>query len=201
MSQIMPAFLRYPAEAAIIGRLLAGYGELEFLLHLLLSEAVGDQSTSGRLMFRSRSEEHRLSTADALIRPMLEQHSLIEPWDRVRRAVFWCKTTRNQYAHCHWLADDDHGLMFTHIEKAAKSLNGQLKLEFFHVDVPLLERIEAYFHYADVGLGYLRAEVRSRKAGGDQPSHPWPRGRCAHPGPGRFCLESARTTPESPPDR
>jgi hypothetical protein len=69
---IMPAFQRYPNEAAIIGRLLAGYGELEFLLCLVLSEAVVDLSTAARLLFRSRSEDHRLSCADALLRPMLD---------------------------------------------------------------------------------------------------------------------------------
>jgi hypothetical protein len=169
---IMPAFHKYPQEALMIGRLLAGYGELEFLLCLALAEAVDDLSTASRILFRSRSEEHRLSSADALLRPILNRYQLTDHWDRVRRAVYWCKTTRNQFAHCHWLDDGGHGLFFTHIEKAAKRLDGPVKLEFFHVDVPLLEQIETHFAYAGLGLCYLRAEVELRR--GKLQSHPFP---------------------------
>lgn len=37
---ILPAFDRYPAEAAIIGRMLAGYGELEFGVCVCMKEAL-----------------------------------------------------------------------------------------------------------------------------------------------------------------
>jgi hypothetical protein len=179
--RIMSPFLKYEKEAAIIGRLLAGYGELEFLLHLVMAEALGSPSTSGRVMFRTRGEEHRLSTADALLRPVFEFYSLIESWDRVRRAMFWCKTTRNQYSHCHWLDDGGHGLFFTRIETAAKTIHGDLILAFFHVDVPLLERQEEHFHYTDLGLGYLCAELR--RLTGQEQSHHWsvPEERAAPP--------------------
>jgi hypothetical protein len=161
---IMPAFVRHPKEAAIIGRMLAGYGELEFLMCLCLSEVLGDTSQAARILFRSRGEEHRISTADAILRPAYEKHSLLEPWTRVRRAMGWCKTTRNRYSHCHWLDDEENGLFFTHIEKRAKTLSGEISLEFFHVDELLLGQQEAHFRYAGDGLVYLRAEHR-RKLG------------------------------------
>jgi hypothetical protein len=36
----MPAFGRFPEEAGIIGRLFAGYGEIEWGLHLCSGEAL-----------------------------------------------------------------------------------------------------------------------------------------------------------------
>src|ERR1700738_2356229 len=65
-SIIMPAFHVYHQEAAIIGRLLAGYGELEFLLCRCVAATLGgDLSKATRILFRSRGEEHRISAADA----------------------------------------------------------------------------------------------------------------------------------------
>jgi hypothetical protein len=201
MREIMKPFRSYPKEAAIIGRMLAGYGELEFLLHLVLTEILGNANTSGRVMFRSRGEEHRLSTADALIRPTMETYSLLESWDRVRRAMFWCKTTRNQYAHCHWLDDVGHGLMFTRIETAAKTVTGDLILPFFHIDVPLLKRQEEHFHYTDMGLCYLRGEMKIRR--GQIPSHPFsaPQEKQAPPrhNPQKEHPIRSRETVEKPP--
>jgi hypothetical protein len=103
---------------------------------------------------------------------MLEPYALIESWDRVRRALSWCKTTRNRFAHCHWLDDDGNGLFYTHIEKPAKSLRGDVDLKFFHVDAPLLERQEEHFAYVGFGLCYLRAETQLRR--GKIQSHPFP---------------------------
>ena len=51
---LMPAFLRYPNEAAILGRLLAGYGELEFIYAQCLAETIGNQETALRTYFGIR---------------------------------------------------------------------------------------------------------------------------------------------------
>lgn len=135
---IMPAFVRCPKEAAVVGRLLAGYGELEFCLGLCLGEAVGDLSTAIKVLFRSRGEEARIKTADALVRPVYQKIGLVTPWDTARRAMNWCRLTRNLYAHCHWL-DRDDGLYFTRVEDAVKSSStGELTHVFHPLDEPLL---------------------------------------------------------------
>jgi hypothetical protein len=157
---LMPAFLRYPNEAAIIGRMLAGYGELEFLLCMCMRIPLGDLSRASRVLFRNRGEEQRLLIADAILRPFYEEHELDQIWIRARRAIGACKEFRNQYSHCHWRDEDELGLFFTNLEKGAKTHTGQIALEFFHVDVPLLERQEAYFRYAGNHLIYLEAEHR-----------------------------------------
>jgi len=157
----MPAFLRHPEEAAIIGRMLAGYGELEFLLCMCMRHALGGNlSKASRLLFRSRGEEQRLSIADAILRPFYEEHGLEQIWVGARRAIGSCKELRNQYSHCHWFDDDELGLFFTNLEKGAKTPSGEIIIEFLHIDVPLLQRQEAYFRYAGNHLIYLENEQR-----------------------------------------
>jgi hypothetical protein len=166
----MPAFHSYPNEAAIIGRLLAGYGELEFLLCYCLAEVAGDLSTASRIFFRNRGEEYRISLADAILRPVYEKHDLVGTWENVRRALQECKAIRNQYSHCHWL-NDPNGLFFTNLEKGARSLSGTITLKFFPLDVPVLQQQERYFRLTGDGLCYLRDEHRLRC--GKSKSHPW----------------------------
>ncbi|MGM4920081.1 hypothetical protein [Tardiphaga sp. 813_E8_N1_3] len=157
---LMPAFLRHPKEAAIIGRMLAGYGELEFLLCMCLRAPLGDLRKAARLLFRNRGEEQRIAIADAILRPFYADCNLDQIWVTARREIGVCKDFRNQYSHCHWLDEDDLGLFFTNLEKGAKTLGGDISLEFFHVDVPLLEEQEAHFRHAGNHLIYLEAEQR-----------------------------------------
>src|SRR5215210_3641414 len=117
-SPILPSFARYPAEAAIIGRILAGYGELEFELATCVGECVQGTRTAFRILFRTRGESARILTADAILRSIYEENGLADAWEITRQGMVWCKNTRNRYAHCHWY-DDEGGLFFTHIEKAA----------------------------------------------------------------------------------
>jgi hypothetical protein len=167
----MPAFHVYHKEAASIGRLLAGYGELEFLLARCLSEVAGDLSTASRILYRSRGEEHRISTADAILRPHYEKHNLVEVWERIRHGMSWCKGTRNQFSHCQWL-NDPGGLFFTNIEKGAKSVSGKITLKFYHVDTALLTEHERHFRWTGDGLGYLHDEYRRLTE--KIHNHPWP---------------------------
>jgi hypothetical protein len=156
---VMAAFRAHPKEAEVIGRLLAGYGELEFLMALCVAECVGSLSTASRLLFRSRSEEQRISIADAILVPYCDRLKILNEWDKIRRGLSWCKQTRNQFSHCHWLDDGPGGLFFTNIEKAAKTKIGEAKLVFFHVDVDLLNLHEAYFRWTGESLIYLKSEI------------------------------------------
>jgi hypothetical protein len=68
---INPAFYRYPAEAAIIGRLLAAFGELEFSVCNNAARATGLGEIVWITLYRIRSTRSRLDAADALMRPLL----------------------------------------------------------------------------------------------------------------------------------
>src|SRR4051794_31432912 len=65
---IQRAFQLCPEEGAIIGRLLAGYGELEVDLALCVAATLDDDvDTAFRIMFRLRGESQRIEIADAFI--------------------------------------------------------------------------------------------------------------------------------------
>jgi hypothetical protein len=171
MLSILPAFDRFLKEAAILGRILAGYGELEYDLATAMGSALNDDDLAFRLLFRNRGEEQRISIGDIILRPICEKWKLVESWERTRRAFSWCKTTRNQYAHCHWFDGEGDGLFFYNIEKSSQSASGPIAHQLFHVDVPLLERQENHFRYVSDGSGYLINELRRRA--GTLKSHGW----------------------------
>src|SRR5258708_13482595 len=65
---LMPAFHRFPNEASSISRIVAAFGELEFILGLCVGEVLGDRDTALRAIFRLPSAPARIDTPDALIR-------------------------------------------------------------------------------------------------------------------------------------
>ncbi len=157
MRTIMPAFERHPKEAEIIGRLLAGYGELEFDLALCAAATMDDKDSAVRVVFRVRGEETRILVTDALMRVKYEDAGLAEPYARAISGMHWCRKLRNQYAHCHW-ADDDKRLRFTNIEKAARSNNRTVGLTIVGVDLDLLQSQEAFYKYVQDLFHYLYHE-------------------------------------------
>ena len=66
MSNIMPAFDKFPQEGAVVGRLLAGYGELELELCFCVATARDDFNMVFKAMFRPRGESQRIQIADAM---------------------------------------------------------------------------------------------------------------------------------------
>ena len=63
---LMPAFHRFPSEASSISRIVAAFGELEFILTLCVGEVLGDRDTGLRAIFRLASDRARIDTADAI---------------------------------------------------------------------------------------------------------------------------------------
>jgi hypothetical protein len=76
MLSILPAFDRFLKEAAILGRILAGYGELEYDLATAMGSALNDDDLAFRLLFRNRGEEQRISIGDIILRPICEKWKL-----------------------------------------------------------------------------------------------------------------------------
>ena len=68
---IMPVFIEAPQEAEIIGRLITGYGELEFDLANCLANFTHDNDSAFRALFRVRTESGRLQIATSLMRSPL----------------------------------------------------------------------------------------------------------------------------------
>jgi len=156
---VMPAFQRFSAEAAIIGRLLAGYAELEIALLDCVSAASGDFDATLKAMFRVRGETARINVGDALGRQKYEKLDLGAEFELAVNAMRYCLKIRNQYAHCNW--DDHFGqrLAFVNVEEIAKGkqpISGFRDLTRRYVDVSLLEKQEQYFDYAGALMRFIR---------------------------------------------
>ena len=154
---IMPAFKSFPQEASLIGRLLAGYGELEFQLMICLREVLDQIDIAIRVIFRARGEEHRILIADAFMREYYNSAGLIHPYSEAIADMSYCRQIRNQYAHCHW-STFRHQLQFANLEETAKSNLGSTSVKEYSVNIPLLKEQETYFLYVRDCLSHLSNE-------------------------------------------
>jgi hypothetical protein len=201
----LPAFDAFPEEGALIGRMVAGYGELEFDLCTCLGVTIGDDNAALRALFRARGEDARINIADALMRKKYAAAKITDHYDTMLGALRFCKSARNQYAHSHWFDGKHEGLFFMDLEIASKSSALTTPMvPFYHVDLPLLRQQARYFWYTSGILQFLWREYE--KQTGKVSSHtfrmPPPLGQPPlhnpqdlHPPPG-----NVRKAAASPPD-
>jgi hypothetical protein len=172
--RLMAMLRRRPREAARIGRIIAAFGELEFILGLCLGEGIRDQDTALRTIFLLRNNVSRLAVAESLLHPICTKLGLQSKLADTMEAVRVCHSIRNQYAHCHYAEIKRQGLFFTNLQDAAEK---QESFEYFwrHVNVAVLDRQEKYFLYAIECLQFMQAEIRF-KIGTSAVPHgfPWP---------------------------
>jgi hypothetical protein len=116
---ILSSFVRHPEEAAIIGRLIAGYGELEFDLAFCVRWIIDDEDTAFKVMYRAPGEMQRILMADALARTKLPQGRGRTTFEQIVASMHHCRKIRNQYAHCHWYEYADGTLVFINLEEIA----------------------------------------------------------------------------------
>ena len=149
---ILRAFLTFPNEAALIGRMLAGYADLEIDLMHSAKEVRADLDSTLKAMFRTRGNAQRIDVTDALARQPYHALGIGTQFEMAIGAVRYCLRIRNLYAHCTWWDDNSAQLAFANLEELAKEnvavtdLHG---LAVHHVTVPHLEAQLAYFEYAD----------------------------------------------------
>lgn len=156
---IMPAFSKAPKEAVVIGRLLAGYGELEYALKQCVAEVVDGSEIALKTLFRCRSEGQRIDVSDALLQPAYAKIGLHNVYADALGALRYCKNLRNQYAHCHWIWYESAGLFFADLQKSAEG-SEPVTHTFHHTDEALLLEQEAFFCFTADLLVYLLNEHR-----------------------------------------
>ncbi len=88
---VIPVFSRYHEEGMIVGRLLAGYGELEFSLCHCVAVAMGSLDVVLKAMFRARGEKDRIDIADALGRPAYQKIHLKTQFSEAVAATHYCR--------------------------------------------------------------------------------------------------------------
>ncbi len=81
--RINPAFHRFPHEATIIGRLLASFGEIEYLIALCAAHAHDNAQhrvSDAEGLYRLRTTSSRIDAADVSMRPAFEDVGLAEAY-------------------------------------------------------------------------------------------------------------------------
>jgi hypothetical protein len=187
---LMPAFRRRRKDSAIVGRLIAGYGELEFLLAFCVGAALASRRkplpnhARGRhriryehiaikQIFRIRGESNRIQVAKRLMYKSFLKAEMKSEYIHTMGAMKDCLKIRNLFTHCHWGQSRKRGLFFVDLEEIAHR-SERLKIEFRHADGKTLAYLEDYFWHTFEWLDYL-AKAYAVKTGwmlGPAPSKP-----------------------------
>jgi hypothetical protein len=170
-----PAFDELSAEAALIGRMVISFGEIELLFSLLAASALRDQDMGLRAIYRGRSTGGRIDLADVLTRPAILKAEFLPQYEEVLSALRHCLKIRNQYAHCHWSPGQD-GLFFTNLEDAASRAEG-FEFDQKHVDLKLLTEQESFFDHTRMLLLSLGAMFDFKTGKSNSPGSPKPPAR------------------------
>lgn len=169
--RINPAFDRHPAEAALIGRILSSFGELEIMLCRNAGRALQSAVTVMRTLYRIRMTSTRIDVADGLMKPTFAAYGLTDDYDLALGMLRHCLKIRNQYAHCNWADSLSSGLFFADLEDSAKT--EKFEYTFKHVSGPLLNEQLEYFAVTLEWLQFLDREISVKLE--HIPSHVWPR--------------------------
>lgn len=165
---ILAPFKKFKVEGEIIGRLLAGYSNLEVgLMHCVQMGTGGNLDLVLRKMFGLRSESKRIKAAETLGIQAYRKHRLVGHFRKALEAMRHCLLIRNQYAHHVWWDDNTGKLAFANLEELAHKqphviVKDLTDLTAFHVDQELLEAQETYFVYVDEYPAWVNYEGRAR---------------------------------------
>lgn len=167
---ILPPFASFSEEGVIIGRLLAGYGELEIDLAMLAGEIVGDTGMALRVLYRARGEAQRVNLADALARRKIKNEAMRCLFERTIAAMRQCTKIRNTFAHSNWVAGPNC-LMFVTLEDMAARNHDLEEMYLTQHDTPksLLDEQEAYFIWVQDTFAFIKENWRY---GDDEQSSP-----------------------------
>jgi hypothetical protein len=165
-AMLMPAFQEWPDEAAIVGRLLVDYGELEFELALSMGWAISDKRQGIRDFFSARGERRRIELADEKAGVWMRLTGVKDEFAETLAAMRACKDIRNGFAHCHWASLkhglESDGLFFVNIEQAAGS-PGKFIFQWQHASLPRLQAMEAYYTYTHGCLLHVLAAISAQR--------------------------------------
>ncbi|HUU42096.1 MAG TPA: hypothetical protein VMW42_14265 [Desulfatiglandales bacterium] len=171
-------FTKLKNEGLIIGRLLAGYADLELNLFHCVNVTREDFDTIYKAMFKVRGETRRIDMADIFGRQNYHKLGLGTQFEMAISSIRYCLKIRNQYSHCNWRDDYSGNLAFAYLEEIAEknSIVKDLKdLTIRHVDKRTLIQQEQYFEYTDSLLEWVNFEGRRVAGKPSTPQKPAPK--------------------------
>lgn len=191
----------FPQEAAIIGSLVVGYGEIEYDLATCVEAVVGvgEPSRGFKAMYCSKGEDGRLKLADVLCRSSFAERGLGDGFAETLHGVRHCKKIRNQYAHSNWTTAksavgeihewSEGGLRLVLLEESARKA-GPMIFELRTITLKLLNEQDAYFRNVRDWLIYLQVAYRAGGASSGRGLKPQRLGK-----PARYLVPAQLPTP------
>ena len=179
---------------AIVGRLLVDYSDLEISLMHCVSNVRGDLDSTLKAMFRVRGETPRINIADALAHQEYSKLGMQDQFAEAIAAMRYSLKIRNKFTHSYWHNPLD-GLCYVSLEDLAETNDKVLDLaglDFFYLDITLLERHQAYFRYTEGLLAFVNFE--GRRLAGKLKAHTWRRPARLEPPP-LYIRKVAHTDP------
>src|SRR3954454_10136682 len=163
---ILAPFKNFPAEDEIIGRLLAGYGELEADLVICVQTPSGNFDSVFKAIFRHRPLTERINEAERLGSAAFNGLKLGNDFNEAIASMRHCLRVRNQYAHSVRGHDPKPWrLAYTDLEDLAKQNATIPDLHTIppkHVDLQLLQNQDRFFFYTSILLSHLTSESQIR---------------------------------------
>ncbi len=157
---INPAFFYRREEAALLGDMVIGYGELEITFAHIAGLAIKHRYAVLEACHKVRSESGRIDIAHALSHEAMSDLGLGSEFAYTESALRFCLKVRNQYAHAQWGEFPD-GLKFTNPEQAfARAAEGN-SLEVLNLE--LLRLQEQFFENTRMWLIFLELNLRQGK--------------------------------------
>jgi hypothetical protein len=161
---LLPAFHRRKKDAGAVGRLIAGYGELELGLAKCVGMALALERNPPtdaqkrymhriryedfaiKLVFRlRRGEKRRIEDCGRRMRKPYTRVGLTKELDQTLNAMRACLRIRNLFAHCTWTQSKKRGLFFINLEEVARMPRRLDLTHFRHASANTLEDLESYF--------------------------------------------------------
>jgi hypothetical protein len=143
-----------PDAERYVGRIVSGYGEIEFRMMGIVEMALASTPQAVRLFFRIRTEGGRVDVFDALCEPMCTKAGLAGDYSHILGAINHCKKLRNQYAHCTW-SSAKSTLSFMNMQEIAE--RPERGAVYRKTDADLLREQFAYLSMTSLGLFHLRS--------------------------------------------
>ncbi len=171
---LMPCFGPNQAfdEGIVIGRLLAGYGEIEMAMCACLVAVEGMLDIPIRRLFDTRGAENRIKAAKKALQIDFANAGLLADLTQALADMDWCREIRNQYSHCQWFWTAQEGLCFVNLEALAKQptqITSAIASKY-PITLPLLQNQEDYFWYVKQCFMHLETAYhawdRARARGG-----------------------------------
>jgi len=161
----MPCFDRDQAyaEGIVVGRILAGYGELELQMCLCRIVAEGTIDIPIREIYGKRGAERRIEIARKALQADYAKAGLMADLTEALDDLDWCREIRNQYSHCQWFWTKPQGLRFANLEELASQPTTitEVVASSHPVDLALLEAQENYSFYVKQCLMHLETAYRA----------------------------------------